>query len=137
MTGKTHQIVGICAGFTYYITQTNSSYNPATLGAVVIGSHFATLLPDIDTAAGKFWQSIPYGKYFGRVIDPFLEHRNLTHSILGIGIVFYGLRYLLDISPDYWGWDKPLLLTVWMIAFISHLLIDMITVQGIPLFFPL
>jgi len=45
MTGKTHQLLGITSGITYFIAGSEPSYNPATFGAALIFSYFLALLP--------------------------------------------------------------------------------------------
>lgn len=136
MTGKTHQLLGITAGLTYYLAQAEPTYNPATFGAVLVFSYLAALLPDIDQPTGKLWHFLPFGHTLGQISDPFLEHRNLTHSLLGVGLVGVGLFYLFRIFPHYWGIEPQTVFIASIIAYLSHLLADMFTNEGIPLFFP-
>ncbi len=136
MTGKTHQILGISSGLAAYFSQAPAEYNPATLGAVFVVSYFAALLPDIDQPAAKIWQSFPLGHVAGRIIDPFFEHRNLSHSILGAAGFTIGAFYLFTSLPDYWGLNSKLLALAFSVSYLSHLLADLVTVEGIPLFFP-
>ena len=137
MTGKTHQSIGLLAVSSYFLTQTKIEYAPATLGAVLIGSYIGSLLPDIDQPAGKLWMDIPlFGKTLGRLSDPFLEHRNITHSIIGFVLVGIGIYNLTNAFPAYWGINQILLFVSFMIAYASHLAADMFTEQGIPLLYP-
>ena len=137
MLGRTHQIIGLTASLAYYLYTAPHAYNPATLAAVVGAAHIAGLLPDIDQPTGKIWTMIPLGKIFGAVVNPFLQHRNLSHSFLGIAIVTFGMRALIHrFLPAYWGVDSHQLLMSIVIAYSFHLLADMVTVEGIPLFFP-
>lgn len=136
MTGKTHQIIGITSGLTYLMFAIAPTYSPATLAVVVVGSHLAALLPDLDRASSMFWNSVPMGRVAGYVTDPFIKHRYISHSILGV-LIFYGLvHYLLSLFPTYWGVNVSIALVSCVIAYCSHLVADMITVQGIPLLFP-
>lgn len=138
MTGKTHQIAGITAGFSYFLIQAPPTYQPATLAAVLVGSSFAALLPDIDQPAGKIWQKIPiFGHLAGHVAEEAtFGHRNLTHSLLG-GIVFGALLYwFLSSFPDYWGIDTTVVYICMMMSYAVHLLADAFTVQGIPILWP-
>lgn len=137
MTGKTHQVLGITSGLAYYFFTAPPAYSPATLGAVIIGAHFGALLPDIDQPAARVWENIPLGKVAGRVTDTFLKHRNITHSLLGFALVGVGIYYLAKIIPDYWGIEKNIFFWSFLLAYASHLLADMFTVEGIPLLFPL
>ena len=136
MTAKTHQILGITAGLTYFVASTTPAYNPTTFGAVLVFSYLAALLPDIDQENGKLWHILPLGRTLGKIADPFLEHRNLTHSLLGVGLVGVGFYYLFRIFPPYWQINTEVLFIGSIIAYLSHLLADMFTNLGIPLFFP-
>ena len=136
MTGKTHQVVGLTLGLGSYLINTNPGYGPATLGTVLVVSSIAALLPDIDQPAGKIWHLMPFGDTVGKAANTFLQHRNITHSILGFGLISYGFYRLLLIAPDYWGINAHFVLIAFMLAYGGHLVADMITVEGIPLLFP-
>lgn len=136
MTGKTHQLIGITLGLGYYLTIVKPEYAPATLAAVLVGSHLASLMPDLDQSAAEIWNSIPLGHVAGKVVDPFIKHRNFTHSLLGILIFGYLIYSLLHLFPDYWGIHQNVVFVAMMISFGSHLLADMFTVEGIPLLYP-
>ena len=86
--------------------------------------------PDIDHAQSKigqlFWFISKPLKFLG------VKHRGLTHSFLGISLFVLLTRQLVVYS-----WiDK---ITWWGLisGYISHIVADMMNVQGIPLFFPL
>ncbi len=138
MTGKTHQIIGVTLGLGAYLTLNNPHYSPATLAAVLIFSSIGSLLPDLDKASAEFWHSFPVvGHAAGKVVDPFISHRNITHSLVGTilaAILFY---YLFYFFPSYWGIETNLVLISAMIGYASHLLADSFTVEGIPLFWPI
>lgn len=136
MTAKTHQLLGTTAGLTYFLANAPHTYNPATFGAVLVFSYIAALLPDIDQPTGKLWHYLPFGDAFGKLSDPFLEHRNITHSLLGATIVSVGFFYLFKTFPSYWGIDTHTVFIAAMISYLMHLLADMFTNQGIPLLFP-
>ena len=136
MTGKTHQSIGLLAVTSYYLSSTSIQYSPATLGAALVCSYFGALLPDIDQPAAKLWQDLPFGRTLGKLSDPFLEHRNITHSILGLIIVGVGAYELTKTLPAYWGINPKITFFSLMIAYISHLLADMFTQEGIPIFYP-
>lgn len=136
MTGKTHQIIGITAGMGWYVSNIDPVYGPATLASLLVGCYFASLLPDIDQPAAKIWHSLPFGHTVSKVINPFLAHRNISHSLLGSLIVFWAIFSLLKLFPDYWGVDKTIVLTAFMISYCSHVLADMFTSEGVPLLFP-
>jgi len=136
MTGKTHRILGVSAGLTYALSALDSQYSPATLAAVLTGSYFASLIPDLDRSTADIWDNIPLGKAVGKIVDPLIKHRNISHSLLGI-LIFILVSYLIiDSFPIYWGVNKDIAFVSISLAYISHLLADMFTVDGIPLFYP-
>lgn len=136
MTGKTHKIIGLTLGVGYYLAQSQPNYAPATFGAVALLAYFGALLPDIDQPAAELWNKLPFGHTLGQITDPFLKHRNITHSILGLLGVSLLVHYLLLLMPTYWGINPKFALLAFILAYSSHLLADMITVEGVPLFLP-
>lgn len=128
--------MGITTGLGYLLTVSKPEYQSATLGAVLVGSHLAALLPDLDQGTAMIWQSVPLGKVIGRVADPFIEHRNFSHSLLGAFLFSVCLYFLLGAFPDYWGIDRFITFGAIMAAYLSHITADMVTVEGVPLFFP-
>ncbi len=136
MTGKTHQVIGQTVGLATYFSLKPLGYEPATFAFVVVVSSVAALLPDIDQPTSSLWRSVPFGKAAGAVVNPFIEHRNLSHSLLGVALVGWLVHWLTAIMPGYWGVDGQVVFWVFMAAYSSHLLADMVTVEGIPLFFP-
>ncbi len=136
MTGKTHQIIGQTVGLTTYFALAGSDYNPATFAFAVVVSSVAALLPDIDQSSSSLWRAIPFGRVAGKVVDPFIKHRNLSHSIVGTAIAFGIVSYLTARLPNYWGVNGDIVLWVFLTSYVSHLIADMVTVEGIPLLFP-
>jgi membrane-bound metal-dependent hydrolase YbcI (DUF457 family) len=136
MLGRTHQIIGLTAGLGVYLVTVQPTYQPATCAAVLVVSHLMALLPDVDQPLTEFWRVIPTGRYLGKVAALFLKHRNLTHSLLGCVLVWYGLSFFGSKVPTEWGIATGAVVFSGMVAYVSHLLADMVTVEGIPLFFP-
>jgi len=136
MLGRTHQIIGLAAGVGYYLAKADPVYAPATMAAVIVASSIGSLIPDLDRSTASVWEKIPYGKIFGKVVDPFIDHRSFSHSLFGLAIFGYLLFLLLSQFPSYWGVDTHFVLISFLIAYSSHLVADMVTVEGIPLFFP-
>lgn len=136
MTGKTHQLISETASLTYFLSAAAPTYNPATFGAVIVFSYIGALLPDIDQPTGKLWHYLPFGDTVGRLSDPLMEHRNITHSLLGTAIVGVGFYFLLRSFPAYWGIDNHTVFICIMIAYLFHLIADLFTNEGIPILFP-
>ena len=136
MTGKTHRILGLVAGGSYLIFSSEPSYQPATFGAVLVFSYFASLIPDLDQPTAEIWNNLPFGHLAGEAVDPFFKHRNLSHSLLGFGIFGFLFYLLINSFPSYWGINRDIVLFAFLISYLSHLLADIFTVEGIPLLYP-
>ena len=88
-----------------------------------------SLLPDIDTtksAIGKIFYP------FAWLINRKLGHRTFTHSLLFFGLVWGFISALLWFGVIV---DKNIL-KIALFALLSHLIFDMLTVSGVPLFYP-
>jgi len=136
MTGKTHQILGLSSGITYVLLAQSASYAPATLAATMVAGHLAALVPDLDESTALIWDKMPFGHVFGGIADPFIKHRNFTHSILGIGLFAVGAHWIYSFFPSYWGINSQILFFGSVISYASHIIADMFTQEGVPLFFP-
>lgn len=121
MTYKTHIAGGVL------LTLSLSSFlYPSSLGEVallygcaVVGS----LLPDIDHPNSKINKYNPFASIMVRLI----KHRTLTHSLLWIAIVS-----LIGVMLKFNTWAILGL----NIGILSHLILDMMTVSGVPLLYP-
>lgn len=136
MTGKTHQVLGLTAGIGYFLAVSSSEYNPATFGAVLVGSHLSSLMPDLDRSTADFWNSLPYGKTAGRIIDPLIKHRHVSHSLAGLLVFGIAVWRLAALFPDYWNIDRSIFTLTCVLAYASHIIADLLTVNGVPLLFP-
>ncbi len=155
MTGKTHMMIGTAAGIIAFLNY------PTQNGLVIIGaSIFGSLVPDIDHPKSKFNQKIlPIKNKFFRVIVYLLlglglcyiskeknnqvfillgitlvitslsHHRGFTHSLLGL-ICFSSIVYMAVI--EY----VPELYIGFVFGYISHLIADFTTKNGIEIFYP-
>lgn len=158
MKGKTHLGIGIVTSIALY-EKLSLDFNVISLGAVAVGS----LLPDIDhpksminkyilpfknkftkvimyTCIGLIllWYSIirgdvPHIKAMG-ILFIFIaisSHRNgLTHSLTSMIIFSTIVGYIGKIYGEY------SVIYYFMIGYGTHLLGDMMTPRGVPLFYP-
>lgn len=138
MTGRTHDI----AAFTALNAIVISSILPHVSFATVIGVVTANLIggvtPDIDQSTGVLWHKIPGGTILGKLVAPFLGgHRHISHSLLGVLLFgflsnslfsFLGRTILIDMHSVW---------LAFMIGFLSHLVMDTFTKEGVPWLFPL
>jgi inner membrane protein len=138
MTGRTHDLAAFTALNLVVATQTIPQMSLATaitaLGAGFIGA----LAPDIDQPTADLWNRLPAGSVIGRIFTPFLGgHRIISHSILGTIAFAFLIKYLLGLIGTILLVDTGIVWWSFMIGFVSHLIMDMFTRDGIPLFFPL
>lgn len=130
MTAPNHVAGGIVfTGIFCSLWNVNIFANPYYITTTIICS----LLPDIDhtkSMMGKAvyplakWLSIHYG------------HRTITHSLLFLAMVT-GISYMLEHFQFIGNENRTFELTIIVFfATFSHLLLDMVTIQGIPLFYP-
>lgn len=89
---------------------------------------FGSLLPDIDhskSLIGKLF--LPISRWLHRHHG----HRTITHSLLFLAIVIFASRFTQSLFFP----SVPLSLLL-SLSVISHLIFDMMTVQGVPLLYP-
>lgn len=137
MTSRTHDLAALTALNLVIITsplpQISLTTAVVSLGACFLGS----LLPDIDEPSSEFWQRIPIGRFFGELVHQFIgSHRHISHSLLGLIIAGVLSRYILVLLSRTFLIDMLYVWISFMLGFISHLLVDVLTKEGVPLFFP-
>ena len=126
MSGATHIVGGfVFAGTLCSFSDINILEKPEYIAVCV----FFSLLPDIDTT--KSW----IGKMFYPVawlIYHKFGHRTITHSALFFFAVWLLLFSLVQFSiiPD------PNCVKIALYSILGHYVFDMITVSGVPLFYP-
>jgi inner membrane protein len=112
------------AGIQYigHIGSTNLFSIPSYYAGVALGS----LLPDIDHPQSFLGRRIPI---IPQLIYDVWGHRSITHSLLALTTLGIATASTLHFSPY--------LLLGNFIGYLSHLLGDMLTKSGIPLFWPI
>lgn len=148
MDGKTHAFGGACAGLICadLILGTNLSLENLTIASAMattgaLGGFFC----DIDTKTSTISKKLPITSF---ILNFFVKHRGITHTyipyIIGgialffpasiLSLLFMGVTRFLNYSilAIY------ILLTIAFLAGItSHLILDMITTEGVPLLYPI
>jgi inner membrane protein len=138
MTGRTHDLAAFTTLTLLLTVQPIPQMSLATaltaLGANMIGG----ITPDLDQPTAKLWNSVPTGSLFGRLIDPLLGgHRMITHSLLGMGLIGWGLKFLLAKIGRVVLVDMNLVWWAFMLGYLSHLIADTLTKEGVPWLFPI
>lgn len=138
MTGRTHDLAAFTAVSYVFVTGAIPQMSLATVivsfGANMIGG----LAPDIDQPTAELWHKLPAGSIIGRLITPFLGgHRFISHSLLGIFLFGVLLKQFLVFASSVLLVDMNMVWWAFMIGFVSHLLMDTFTREGVPWLFPL
>lgn len=138
MTGRTHDLAAFTALSYIVATQPLPHLSLTTVIVAFAGNMIGGLTPDIDQPTGDLWHKLPAGTVYSRVFTPLLGgHRYISHSILGI-ILFGGLaKLLLVLSSHTVIINDSVVWWSFMIGYISHLVMDTITKEGVPWFFPI
>ncbi len=138
MTGRTHDLAAFTA--LTYVLVTNSLHEMTLATALVAFSAnmVGGLAPDIDQPTAALWRRIRAGSIIGKIIQPLLGgHRYLSHSIVGIFIFGYVTNVLLTMTSSVLIVDMEVVWSAFMIGFLSHLIMDTFTKEGVPWLFPI
>jgi inner membrane protein len=138
MTGRTHDLAAFTAINYVFATTPLLPMGLGTLFIAVTANIIGGLTPDIDQPTADLWHKIPGGTFYSRFITPFLGgHRYISHSLLGIFLfgwiakeLLYLARHTLVVNVDIVWW-------AFMLAYVSHLILDTFTKEGVPWLFPI
>ena len=137
MTAKTHDAFAFASLITVTTYFPPETLNLMTLFTSVSAADIGAVIPDMDQAGNRLWDLLPagdtLGKYFRRV---FYKHRTITHSILGVFLLYKGFGWLLPKLLNSTFVDPSLIFASLMVGYISHLIADIFTKDGLPLLFP-
>lgn len=137
MTARTHDAIAFASLITASVIYPPKSLNLMTLFAAVVAADVGTLIPDMDQAGNRLWDLLPAGDTVGKVFRRvFYKHRTISHSILGVFAIYRLLNWLLPkfLNPNFV--NPMIILYSIMIGYISHLVADSFTKDGLPLLFP-
>lgn len=137
MNYQAHRIAGICTATVVstliYQESIGETGTYIAIGLAIVGGSMGGLLPDIDHPTSKIGKRIPP---ISKLINVLFGHRGFTHSILAIILFAYFLFFITSIIPDVLlGFYIPFALGL-IVGYASHLVLDMTTVSGIPLLYP-
>ena len=136
MTGKTHRTIGLLTGGGYFLATAKPEYQPAIFAFASAAAYLGSLIPDADDASADIWHTLPLGHAVGKITDPLLKHRNISHSLVGILVYSFILFWILKSMPQYWGISIMPVMISSSIAYSSHLIADSFTIEGIPILWP-
>lgn len=138
MTGRTHDLAGFTALVYAVSTQPLIQMSFGTAIIAFSANMIGALAPDIDQPTAHLYRRMRGGQIFSRLISPlFGGHRYISHSIIGVIIFGYITSEILKIASSFLVVNQQVVWWAFMIGFVSHLIMDMFTEEGIPLLFPI
>lgn len=138
MMFKTHIVAGALTGIAIVSVLPDSGLvaDEVVMGAMTMGGALlGSMFPDIDKPSSKLGRKV---KPLSYVVEFLFGHRGFTHSLPFL-VLFASLCwfYIQDgISPELFYYVKYSFLG-FVGGFLSHLLLDWITKQPIPLLYPI
>lgn len=138
MTARTHDAFAFAGLVTAAVFFPPQRITLLTVGFAIVANNIGGLFPDLDQATNRLWDLLPGDQSTGKLFRKlFLAHRTITHSALGVVIVYFlGINLSAKLfNPQYI--DGMIVFWSFMIGFLSHLGADALTKEGLPLFFPL
>jgi inner membrane protein len=111
------------AEFIYLLVLTTTGVVLNTTNAIIIA--FASVLPDIDTAASVIGKICPF---ISKPLERRFGHRTLTHSLMMIVIIAVAGIPIYILKQDIYICS--------IIGYASHPLLDTATINGVKLFYP-
>lgn len=138
MTSRTHDAFAFASLITMATLFPPAHVNALTAVTAILAADIGGLFPDLDQAGNKLWDSLPAGNFMGSILRRlFYKHRTLSHSLIGLYIVYQLLTWLLPkfLNPEFI--DPKIIIASFLIGYISHLFADSLTEDGVPLFFPI
>ena len=138
MTGRTHDLVAFTTLSYITLTQPVQHISLGTIIFAFTANMIGGLTPDIDQPTAKLWHEIPAGSIFGKILSPlFGGHRFISHSIIGIILFGFLSNFVLQLASHTILINMTLVWWSFMIGYVSHLVIDTFTHEGVPWLFPI
>lgn len=139
MTGRTHDLAAFTA--LSYVVATQSLPQDITLATAVVAisaNFVGGLAPDIDQSTATLWGRLRGGRIWGKILAPlFGGHRFISHSLIGIALFGIGAKFLLELMSPVLIVNMDVVWWAFMIGFISHLIMDTLSRDGVPWLFPI
>lgn len=137
MTARTHDMFAFALLVTAAALYPPATITLPTVMTSLVGNIVGGLIPDMDQASNKLYDLLPGSDFTGKILRRlFFGHRNISHSLLGGYLLYKLLDFALPRLFNSNYVDTHILLISIMLGFISHLIADGITKEGIPLFYP-
>lgn len=138
MLSRTHDLGAFSSLLVVAVLYPQSDLGLSTVVVALVANIIGSLLPDADQASNRLWDLLPGGNFLGRIFRHlFLGHRTISHSLLGLYLVYLSSHWLIPRLFNNGFVNPAIIINSLMIGFISHLILDGLTEDGVPLLFPL
>src|SRR5260221_7076813 len=138
MTGRTHDLAAFTALGYIAVTEPLLHISFGTMLVAIGANLIGGIAPDIDQPTAELYRKLPAGMFIGKLIAPLLGgHRFISHSIIGLILFGVGFHYLLLATSHTIIVNITVVWWAFMIGYISHLIMDTITREGVPWLFPI
>jgi inner membrane protein len=138
MTGHTHDLAAFTALSAVLVTYDMPHMTLATALVAFSVNMIGGLAPDLDQSTAALWRKMRGGSLIGKIISPLIGgHRFLSHSLIGVVIAGVIAHIALGIIGKVLLVDMDIIWWSFMIGFVSHLIMDLFTHDGVPLLFPI
>lgn len=139
MTGRTHDMAAVAALSIIALSHPLPAISIATGITAVFANMLGGIAPDIDQPTAPMWRNLPVGRVFGKVFGTLIGgHRFISHSLLGLFIFGFAWHFLLALlTPSFPHLNMTIIWWAFIIGFISHLIMDTITREGVPWLLPI
>ena len=138
MNNKTHKIGGVCSGLIASTLLFSNNFGVEGLlssALIVSGATIGSLAPDIDHPESKVGRKFLL-KPISIFINKIFGHRTITHSVVTsmfMTVMLLSSTLLFTGVPNF---IYSNLIVGFCVGWFSHLLLDLLTVKGIPVFYP-
>ena len=138
MTGRTHDLAAFTALSYIVLTNPLPQMSLATALVAFSANMVGGLAPDIDQPTADLWHRLRGGRIYAKIFTPFFGgHRTISHSLIGIFIFGFIAKEALRLASSVLIVNMDIVWTSFMIGYISHLIMDTFTKEGVPWFFPI
>lgn len=139
MTGRTHDAAAVLALGGVLLATHPSTTTLGTALAALLANQIGGIAPDIDQPTAPFWLNLPVGGIAGRIGGRLLGgHRHISHSLVGVLIFGFLTHWFLRIlQPAMPHINTDYVWYAFLIGYLSHLVMDSFTREGVPWLLPL
>jgi membrane-bound metal-dependent hydrolase YbcI (DUF457 family) len=139
MTARTHDLAAATALAVLVLAYAPAPLRLSTVLVALLANQLGGITPDIDQPTAPLWRNLPEGHFVGRFFGKLLGgHRFVSHSLLGLALFGWLSNLLLHfLHPIMSHVDITLVWYAFLIGYISHLVMDTLTKEGVPWLLPI